>query len=235
MSTTTIVKRVERPWLTQDPGFTGRNFIVFIADKSGSMAVIRESVIAGYNEWLDLVQKEQVDVLFTLTLFDSNLFSPIVNVPIDQVLPLNTQRYVPDGGTALYDAVAETIFVTDDQVTSDDRVLVVILTDGQDAGSRNFNAYDVRVLIEEYTARGNWTFTYLSSHADVWNQAQAIGILGANAAAFDQNPESARAAMRAIAQSTVAYVESDEMATGDFYKEVGQSEELLALGFRAGS
>ena len=233
--TNTVVKRVDRSWMTQDPNFKGRSFIVFIADKSGSMNTIRDAVVAGYNEWLTLVQQGGHDVLFTLTLFDGYRFTPIVNVPINDVLPLTHDRYTPGGSTALYDSVVETVLETDGQVTDDDRVLVVILTDGQDAGSRHHNVFDVRLMIEDYEARGNWTFTYLSSDPNVWNQAQSMGILGANAAAFDQSPESAKAAMRAIAESTIAYVESDDMATDGFYKEVGQSEELLALGFRAGS
>src|ERR1035437_6725076 len=138
----------------------------FILDKSGSMSSIEKQAIAGFNEYIDTLKKSKVDVSFPLTLFDTiAVETPYKNVAIKDVKKLNSETYVPRGGTPLYDACVETIEVLNTEVESEHNhtdkeiaVSVVIMTDGEENSSTKHDEKCLRDLVYKLTKKGNWTF-----------------------------------------------------------------------------
>ncbi len=114
--------------------------INFVLDKSGSMEIIREATVAGFNQFLRDQQEEGGSAAMTLTLFDTRFKTLVTALPVAEVRPLDRRSYIPGGNTALYDAIAHTLRLTDRYVEEHkpDQVLFVIMTDGQENASREF-------------------------------------------------------------------------------------------------
>ena len=82
--------------------------IAFILDRSGSMASVAASAIAGFNAFLRDQQQAPGHARFTLVLFDDEYLVPADALPIPEVLPLDATTYLPRGSTALLDAMGRT-------------------------------------------------------------------------------------------------------------------------------
>lgn len=106
-------------------------------DKSDSLGAIRDATISGFNEFLSDQQAEGGSAAMTLTLFDTHFKATARAVPLADAPPLDHTSYELSGLSALYDAIAHTMKITDDFVarTKPDRVLFVITTDGQEDSS----------------------------------------------------------------------------------------------------
>lgn len=196
--------------------------IIFILDRSSSMDTIKSQVISGFNEYVESQKRapkeEGEQVLMSLTEFDDNVHVKYVNKPIDEVEPLTAETYVPNGMTALYDAVGQTIREVEQRHSSagrlgamqgaspdnQDAFLVVIQTDGDDNRSREFNQGTMLAdLITEKQNAGNWTFVFLGADQDAWAKSQRLGILRGNTLSYASGDH--RDTMDLISEQTVAY------------------------------
>lgn len=172
-----------------------KTLVAFIQDRSGSMNTIWEETVNGFKVFVEQLQADQkkddqVEYSFAFTAWDTLIdtlpVSKITDVPTD----LLTQ-YPPRGGTALYDAVGKTLVAIDEESKNVDKVLVVIVTDGEENSSREWSKDALHAAIDERIKRGNWTFTYLGTQPETWDEASSIGVgvgasvnyVGANAGA----------------------------------------------------
>lgn len=187
-----------------------------ILDKSGSMGFIQKATIDGYNEYIGGL-KETPDAKFYLTLFDTVVNQKVKGVAIKEVTKLDTDGYRPEGGTALYDAVCETLAAAKDKVDEKDKALVVIITDGEENSSREYSQKDFKKMVEELQDKGNWTFTYLGANQDAWANARQWGFKKGNVATFHSTSTGTTAAFASAAVNTVNYVNLRAMSTTDFY------------------
>ncbi len=201
--------------------FAGTTHIMFVLDKSGSMGSVRDATISGFNEWLHTLQMDSGDLSLTLTLFDTEVRTPIQNEPLANVNDLDYGRYEPDGLTALYDAIAGAVRATEPKVKDGDRALVVIMTDGQENSSREMTRQKVFDLIRDHEARGNWTFTYLSCHPDAYADAQSVGMSAGNVAHYVGTVAGTTQAMRRMADATSSHTHSVASSRSDFYSGTG--------------
>ena len=83
--------------------------IAFILDRSGSMGSISEAAIGGFNQFLREQRKTKGIARITLVLFDDEILVPADNLPVSELVDLDTISYVPRGSTALLDAIGKTI------------------------------------------------------------------------------------------------------------------------------
>lgn len=157
---------------------TPSTIICFILDKSGSMQSVKDETIDGFNSWLGDMQAKTPDALMTFTLFDTVVEVRQVAKPVGDVDMLVESSYVPDGGTALYDAIAQSIKQTRDQtlhMSPTPRTLCVISTDGGENSSKEWTADGIRSLVAEQEA-DNWEFVFLGAGLDSWHHGSTIGI-----------------------------------------------------------
>ncbi len=209
--------------------------VAMVLDKSGSMQVVRDEVIDGYNRYLGELHASDrrggSRTRLSLTLFDTHFRKVWVARPLLDVPPLDKAHYVPDGMTALYDAVAHTVIQTDQQLKQDgedSRVLVVVLTDGEENSSKEYDAARLAALVAEYEKRGNWTFVYLGAGHDTLLEAQLeakrMGLERQNAMRWGGDAASARASMDSLGRATLARKRAASRKTGAFFADAGQSE-----------
>lgn len=170
----------------QPPSQKQRVLVNVILDKSGSMASKQNDVIHGFNAYVDGLDKEdKVDYLFSLTLFDTQVAYRDVALPLAQIKKLDDRSYVPGGNTALNDAIGITVRKVDAERPQVDKIVTVIMTDGEENSSREWTHDGVRALIDQKEKEGNWTFVFLGAAPDAWDQGKSLGIAAANVARYD--------------------------------------------------
>jgi len=180
--------------------------ITFVLDESGSMGGIAQSAREGFNEYLQEQIKGEGQTWWTLTTFNSRAWTRFAVIPGEEVRPLGND-YSPNGMTALYDAVGNSMIKTRaflDSLNPDDRpqdVIIVILTDGMENSSRTWNLHQVARLIADAEDDG-WQFVFLGANLD--SQAAAYDMGMRKAAVVDWNSDEARSHKRAMWEASEA-------------------------------
>jgi uncharacterized protein YegL len=205
---------------------------VVVLDKSGSMRRLRETVVDAYNVFCDELRSEEGDVRVSLTSFDTRIRHLYVAQPLAEVAPLHYGQYVPNGGTALYDAIAHAALETDRRLTAEgragERVLLAVITDGQENSSTDYDAPTLARLVADYEERGNWTFVYLGAAHTTIEEARAtatsFGLKGGNAMRWQADRPSTLASMEALASGVKARRASPAKRSDKFFDDAAQSE-----------
>lgn len=153
--------------------------IYVILDKSGSMEECRNDTIEGFNSF---VKKQREDnsgeVLLSLIQFDNKYEINYENRNINDVEDLNLETFQPNGTTALFDAIGRTI--NEIQQWIGEKIIVVIITDGEENSSVKYGKNEVNEMISERKSKG-WEFVFLGANQDAIKEAEKIGI-GADSA-----------------------------------------------------
>jgi uncharacterized protein YegL len=182
-----------------------RVLVNVILDKSGSMASKLKDVIEGFNAYVDgLAQEDTVEYLFSLTLFDTQVAYRDVAIPLSRVAKLDTKSYQPGGNTALNDAIGITVRKIDADRPQVDKVVTVIMTDGEENSSREWTHDAVKALISQKESEGIWTFVFLGASPEAWDQGRSLGIPAANVAQYDADHYRATFACAALGTNAVA-------------------------------
>lgn len=164
--------------------------IVVLLDRSGSMESIKQDMVGGFGTFVAEQQAIPGRCDMTLVQFDSQSIDTVLEaMPLAQVPELVLE---PRGGTPLLDAMGATITrVTERHATSaqkPDKVVFMVITDGQENSSKSYTRDQVKALVEAQTAAG-WVFSYLGANVDSFAEAQSLGV--AAAAAMNYTPNAA--------------------------------------------
>lgn len=192
----------------------------FIQDRSGSMAGAWDETLSGFRSFVkDLQEKSKgtdVEYLFSLTTFDTSVETPIAAKPIGDVDVEELTKHGPRGMTALWDATGQVIKSTEDNPQGADKIVVVIVTDGHENSSREWSKERLHKVIDAKLALGNWTFTYLGTQPETWNDAHVMGVGAGASATYD--PGMARAAYAATAHAVHGMSASSERGSRTLLK-----------------
>lgn len=154
--------------------------IVFLIDKSGSMGRLKNDTIGGFNSFVDS-QKDDTKTTLTTVLFDTTWKILHDGLDVYEVEEMTKKDYIPGGGTAMLDAIGETINTVQDRHddmgdAKPDNVLFVITTDGEENSSRKFTKADIERMIKHQTNGHGWEFIFLGANMDAVKEATSIGI-----------------------------------------------------------
>ena len=126
--------------------------IVIVLDESGSMQPIRSQIIRSINDLItEQKQIEERPATFTLVKFNNNVNRVMTNKLLKNVHNLDSSDYTPNGSTALYDAIGDTI----QWFRNEKDVLMVIVTDGQENASTKYTKHQINKLIDEKKLNNN--------------------------------------------------------------------------------
>lgn len=210
--------------------------LVFILDKSGSMAGLEKETIAGFNDMLAKQRGVAGDCNLTTVLFDHTYRLLHERRDTSSVKPISEEEYAVGGNTALHDAIGRTIHKFDDVMRiacaerREGKVLFVIITDGLENSSRDFSAVDIRQAIEHRTSQHGWEFIFLGANMDAVTTAVDLGIARNRAQSFHADKAGVSMNFRALGETTVdfrhkASVKEDWNSTIDEdYKERGKKQ-----------
>ncbi len=193
------------------PHSSGRRVAIHVLlDRSGSMAMMADDVIGGFNRFLADQRADGDDAVMTLVQFDTEDPEEVVAdaVPIAEVRPLDAATFVPRGGTPLLDATTRLLSRASAQQAArtdaglpPDEVVVVSITDGHENASREASLRDVRDLIDRRRTDG-WTFVFLGAAPDVYGEAGGLGYDTRSTQSFVADGEGAALAFRSLSHST---------------------------------
>ena len=162
--------------------------LVFILDRSGSMAGLEADTIGGFNALIAKQKKEAGRAVVSTVLFDDRIEVLHDRVPLERIEPLTDRDYYVRGCTALLDALGGGIHHIGNvhkYARPEDRpekTLFVITTDGMENASRRYTAEKVKAMVERQKARYGWEFLFLGANMDAVEVAGRVGI-GADRAA----------------------------------------------------
>jgi uncharacterized protein YegL len=166
---------------------------VIIADRSGSMYTILHETVKGLNMTISDQKKEDGECAVTFVRFDSEHEVVFENRDIQAVEEITEEDIKPRGMTALYDAIGRTIqsvgerLVKTSKSDRPDKVIFLIMTDGEENSSQEYKADRIKEMIKHQTDKYDWLFTFLGANIDAVTTAKNIGIAMANSMTFGAN------------------------------------------------
>ena len=177
--------------------------IIFVIDKSGSMSHLVDDTIGGFNGFIKSQQSLDGKATLTTVLFDTHLKTLHDGVDIREVKPMTTSDYSAYGGTAMLDAIGETINKVQDRhdelgSEKPDSVLFVITTDGEENSSSKFNKSKIEKMIKHQTNGHGWKFMFLGANMDAVKEAGNIGIKAKYAVNYDYSAQGTSAVYETV-------------------------------------
>ena len=156
--------------------------LVFILDRSGSMAGLEADTIGGFNAMIEKQRNEPGEAFVSTILFDH--CSEVIHdrVDIQKIQPMTRKEYYVRGCTALLDAVGSAISHIGNvhkyarEEDRPEKTLFVITTDGMENASRRYGYDQVRQLITRQQEKYGWEFLFLGANIDAAREAARFGI-----------------------------------------------------------
>ena len=184
--------------------------IVFILDRSGSMAGLESDTIGGFNAMLDRQKKEPGEALLSAVLFSNDSQVLYDRVDIRKIEPMTEQQYRVGGCTALLDAIGGAvrhIANVHKYAREEDRpgkTVFVITTDGLENASRRYDYAEVQRLVRHEQEKYGWEYLFLRANMDAISAAGRFGIRAERAVRYA--PDSAGTALNfSVVSDTVAH------------------------------
>ena len=156
--------------------------IVFILDRSGSMAGLEADTIGVFNAMIEKQKAEPGQALVSTVLFDSEIQVIHDRVPLEKIPPLTEKEYSVRGCTALLDAVGGAIHHIGNvhkyarEEDRPEKTLFVITTDGMENASRRYSYDRVRAMVRRQQEKYGWEFLFLGANIDAAEEAGRFGI-----------------------------------------------------------
>lgn len=189
----------------------GLTELVFIIDRSGSMGGLESDTIGGFNAMLKEQQAVEGDAVVTTVLFDDEYELLHDRIDIRAVAPLTDKDYTVRGSTALLDALGRTIQKiravqkhTDEKYRAE-KVLFVIITDGQENASREYSAQRIKTRIEHQKQKYGWEFVFFGANMDAVMEAGKLGIAADRAQNYRADAIGTSTAYTAMSAFSTAY------------------------------
>jgi hypothetical protein len=206
--------------------------INIVLDRSGSMATVQQDTIGGFNTFLAKQKAEAGEATLTLHQFDDQFETTFDNVAIADVPDLTNLTFVPRGWTALYDAIGMSIVkagIRLGAMKEEDRpskVIFVILTDGDENRSSEYDGIKINAMIKEQTDKYNWDFVFLGANQDAIKTGATLGIKGGMAMSYSSNVAGSAAVFDTISTKMSSYrsmVSSDTSLKSNFFDDNDRS------------
>ena len=156
--------------------------LVFILDRSGSMAGLEGDTIGGFNAMLEKQKKEEGEALLSAVLFSDRSTVLYDRVDIKKVEPMTDRQYFVGGCTALLDAIGDAVHHIGNvhkyarEEDRPKRTVFVIITDGMENASRRRCYDEVRRMVERQREKYGWEFLFLGANMDAISAARRFGI-----------------------------------------------------------
>lgn len=185
--------------------------LVFILDKSGSMSGLENDTIGGFNSMLEQQKKVGGQCIITTVLFDNRYELLHDRMDLRAIRPITRRDYSVGGSTALLDAIGKTIhkIATAQKNTAEDyraeKVMFVIITDGEENASRHYSSVQVKDMIRRQKEHYGWEFIFLGANIDAVETAGRFGINADRAVDYVADGKGTQLNYRMMSESVAAF------------------------------
>ena len=199
--------------------------IVFILDRSGSMAGLEDDTIGGFNAMIEKQKGEPGEAYVSTVLFDN--VSEVIHdrVDIQKIEPITEADYYVRGCTALLDAVGTAIHHIGNvhkyarEEDRPEKTIFVITTDGMENASRKYSYDRLKAMIQRQKETYGWEFIFLGANIDAAREAARFGIDADRAANYHADTLGTAVIYEAMSEA-VCSVRANRSMNGDWKKRV---------------
>ena len=185
--------------------------LVFILDRSGSMAGLESDTIGGFNAMLTKQRATPGEAVVSTVLFDHECQVIHDRVPLEKVQDMSREDYYVRGCTALLDAVGGAIhhignvhkYARKEDVP--EKTLFIITTDGMENASKRYDYRKVKEMIERQKSKHGWEFLFLGANIDAAREAARFGIGADKAVTYCSDSVGTRLNYDVIADAVADY------------------------------
>lgn len=200
--------------------------LVFILDRSGSMAGLEGDTIGGFNAMMEKQKREPGETLVSTVLFDHTSQVIYDRVPLENLQPLTEKEYFVRGSTALLDAVGGAIhhignvhkYAREEDVP--EKTLFVITTDGMENASCRYDYDRVKAMIRRQQERYGWEFLFLGANIDAAQEAGRFGIRPECAADYHADSRGTRVIYESLSQAVCQVRTCDAPLRADWKEKI---------------
>lgn len=181
--------------------------LVFILDRSGSMAGLEADTIGGFNAMIEKQKKQDGECFVSTVLFDG--VSEVLHdrVRLSEIKPMTDEDYTVRGCTALIDALGGAIhhignihkYARPEDVP--ENTMFIITTDGMENASRKYSSHKVKSMIERQKEKYGWEFLFIGANIDAVETAARYGIGADRAVNYNADKEGTSVLYKAVANA----------------------------------
>ena len=196
--------------------------LVFILDRSGSMAGFEADTIGGFNSTIEKQRRQVGKVYVSTVLFDN--VSEVIHDRVDifDIKPMTDADYEVRGCTALLDAVGGAIhhignvhkYARPEDVP--EHTVFIITTDGMENASHIYTRSRVREMIKRQTEKYGWEFIFLAANIDAEETAEDIGIRRERAVNYTQDREGVEATYAVMCEAITSVRKCKNLDAGEW-------------------
>ncbi len=199
--------------------------LVFIIDRSGSMAGLEGDTIGGFNAMLEKQKKQDGKCYVSTVLFSNDSTVLHDRKELSSVPPMTEKDYFVGGCTALIDAIGGAIhhignihkYARREDVP--EHTVFVITTDGMENASRRYSSDKVKAMIERQKSKHGWEFLFIGANIDAVETAARFGIEKDRAVNYNADEKGTRILYSAVAD-TVCGVRARGKVSEDWCCEI---------------
>jgi len=164
--------------------------ISIVLDRSASMSIIKTSTINAFNKFLEDQKAVPGDATISLVQFNNAYAPTYENINIQSAEPLSDSNFLPNGNTALLDAIGKCINTTGSFLGSlsedqrPEKVVFVVLTDGEENSSREFSSKQISEMIKHQREVYSWEFVFLAAGENAIEVGESYGFSSDNSVQF---------------------------------------------------
>ena len=201
--------------------------LVFILDRSGSMAGLEKDTIGGFNAMIEKQKKEPGQALVSTVLFDNETEVIHDRVDIQKISPMTEKEYYVRGCTALLDAVGGAIHHIGNvhkyarEEDRPEKTLFVITTDGMENASRKYSYERLKGMIQQQKEKYGWEFIFLGANIDAAAEAKRFGISADRAVNYHADREGTAVIYEAMSEA-VCNVRACRPMSADWKRKVDE-------------
>ena len=201
--------------------------LVFILDRSGSMAGLESDTIGGFNSMLEKQKKLEGEAVLTTVLFDDKYEVLHDRISLNAAAPITDNDYFVRGSTALLDAVGLSILKTEKNCRHTsaeflpDKVMFIITTDGMENASTEFTYEKIHKMITEKKEKENWEFIFMGANIDAVQTAQSFGIPESRAVKFRSDKKGTSLNYEVMSELASAFRDGEEISE-DWKKRIDE-------------
>ncbi len=199
--------------------------LVFIIDRSGSMAGLESDTIGGFNAMIEKQRKENGECFVSTVLFDNESTVLHDRVRLSEIKPMTDKEYFVGGCTALIDALGGAIrhignihkYARREDVP--ENTVFVITTDGMENASHRFNSDEVKKMIERQKEKYGWEFLFIGANIDAVETAARYGISEDRAVNYNADGKGTRILYESVS-AAVSSVRKKSSLSADWCREI---------------
>ncbi len=201
--------------------------IVFILDRSGSMAGLEDDTVGGFNAMVEKQKKEPGTALLSAVLFSDRSEVLYDRTDIRKIEPMTDRQYRVGGCTALLDAIGGAVhhianvhrYAREEDRPA--RTIFVITTDGMENASRRYSARDVREMVQHEQEKHGWEFLFLGANMDAVTEARGMGIRADRAVRYNCDAEGTELNFSAVSKA-ISRARSGACIEADWSAEIAE-------------